>query len=251
MQNRGSSRRLERPLATCVAAGLAALFVLSPALVWATQIVTLPTGRPATVRPVADGTLVDGSIYGEFDGIPDDWDWTFDASGYEGAITLGTALPASSLEHRVVWEYNLSTVTPEPPVYATLTFTIRGAPVFPMPDTVVHVYSYPADLLEMPEDFGAEPAVLQGSVTVEPFQAPTVYTLDVSRAVNAALRSGDARIGFRFQVNPDTPHTRNQAFIDALDEEPETKPFLSIRPPGVRPKPGDEPDEPIDPAPLP
>jgi hypothetical protein len=175
-----------------------------------------------------DGTIVDGGVFGEFDGVPDDWDWTFDDSGYEGAITLSTESPINSMEHRVVWEYDLRTLTIEPPVSATLHFTIRGATVFPIEDAVVHIYTYPANLDEDPEDFGAEPAVFQGSVTVPPFQPATDYELDVSDAVNDVLGNPLEAVAFRFQINPDTPHDRNQAFIDAADDDPSTKPFLVI-----------------------
>ncbi len=185
-------------------------------------------GAVDIVYPTADGTLADGGIHGVFDGVPDDWDWDFDDWGYDGAITLATETPETSLEHRVVWEYNLYGLSYSPPVSATLTFTIQGAPVFPMPDAVVHVYSYPADLLESSDDFGAGPAVFEGSVTLIPYQQPTEFMLDVSSAVNDALLSGDNKVAFRFQINPDTPHDRNQAFIEAFDDEPSTKPFLTI-----------------------
>ncbi len=181
-----------------------------------------------TFHASADGTIVDGGVYGSFDGVPDAWDWTFDESGYEGAITLSTESPVNSMEHRVVWEYDLRGLTIDPPVSASLRFTIRGATVFPMEPAVVHVYSYPADLEEDPDDFNAEPAVFQGSVTIPPFQPATDYALDVSDAVNGALGGRLDAVAFRFQIDPDTPHDRNQAFIDALDEDPSTKPFVVI-----------------------
>ena len=192
-------------------------------------LVPAPLATAQTVvRPLADGTLVDGGIYGDFDGVPDDWDWAFDDSGYDGAITFATETPETSLEHRVVWEYSLWGLSYSPPVSATLTFTIRGAPVFPIPDAVVHVYSYPADVAESSDDFAAGPAVLQGSVILASYQPPTEFTLDVSSVVNEAMLGSLNRVAFRFQINPDTPHNRNQAFIDALDDEPSTKPFLTI-----------------------
>jgi hypothetical protein len=182
-----------------------------------------------TVFPSADGTLADGGIYGPFDGVADDWDWTFNESGYEGSITLTTAAPPG-LEHRVVWEYSLSGVTLEPPVSAELTFTVRGAPIWPFPDVDVCVFSYPADMLESPEDFAVGPAIFQGLVTVVAYQPPTVYALDVSEVVSEALLMGGDAVAFRFQVDPDTGNESNQAFIDALDSDPATKPFLSIGP---------------------
>jgi len=193
-----------------------------------------------TVYPSKDGTLVDGGIYGTFDGVADDADWYFNESSYEGSITLATDPPESSLEHRLVWEYNLSSITLEPPVSATLTFTIRGAPVWPFPDTDVHVYSYPADLQETLADFSAAPAEFQGSVTIIPYQLPTEYSLNVDNVVSDALVSGDDKVAFRFQVDPNTIELSNQALIDAVDSDPATKPFLTI---DEGPVPGDFNDD--------
>jgi len=181
-----------------------------------------------TLYPSKDGTLVDGSEYGPFDGVADAADWYFSDSGYEGAITLNTEAGGLSFEHRLVFEYDLRRVTAAPPVTAMLTFTVRGAPVYPFPDVNVHVHAYPADLLETLGDFHAGPATLQGSVTITPYQPPTRYSLDVSTIVSASLLSGSDRVAFRFQVDPGTPHHANQAFIDALDSDPSTKPFLTI-----------------------
>ncbi len=191
-----------------------------------------------SLAPVKDGTIVDGGVFGPFDGVPDSWDWTFNETSYEGAISLVTDPPVSAMEHRVFWEYDLSGVTIEPPVSAVLSFVMRGPPVFPFPDVEVFVYSYPADLSETPEDFFVGPAVLQGSAVVESFQSPTDFTVIVSGAVNEALVSGADRVGFRFQIDPDTPNVASQAFIDALDSEPETKPVLTISE-GVSGVPGD------------
>ena len=188
------------------------------------------------VYPVADGTIADGGVFGVFDGVPDDSDWVFDESGYDGAITLATETPQSSIEHRVVWQYNLSAVSTTPPVSATLSFSLRGAPAFPMPDAVVHVYSFPPTLTEAPEQFDAQPATFLGSVTLAPFQPQTPFVLDVSTLVTDALNSGAGAVAFRFQINPSTPHDRNQAFFDALDEQRETKPTLVIDVAGI---PGD------------
>lgn len=180
-----------------------------------------------TFYPVKDGTLADGGTYGPFDGVADAWDWTFNDTGYEGSITLTTDSPPL-IEHRLVWEYDLTDVSFEPPVYAELTFTVRGAPIWPFPDVVVNVYSYPADLIESPEDYSAGPAILEGSATVVAYQPPTDYTLDVSSVVSEALLSGENKVAFRFQIAPDTPNESNQAFVDALDADPATKPSLTI-----------------------
>ncbi len=175
------------------------------------------------VYPVADGTIADG-FADSFDGDPDAWDWTFDMTSFEGSITL----IFDNLDRRVVWEYDLSDVELTPPVSATLTFTIRGSTSVLGPDADVQIFSYPVDLAEDPADFSAEPAVLEGGVTVPPLQAPTVHTLNVSSVVGSALSTGTDAVAFRFQINPDTPDDFSQAFIDALDSAPATKPTLTI-----------------------
>jgi hypothetical protein len=181
-----------------------------------------------TLYPAKDGTLADGGVYGPFDGTADNADWYFNESSYEGSITLATQTPESSLEHRVVWEYNLSSVSLTPPVSATFYFTIRGAPVYPRPDVDVHVYSYPSDLVESLTDFSAGPAELLGSVTLSPYQPPTEFSLDVSDVVSEALSTGSDKVAFRLQVDPGTSSDVNQAFMDALDSDPTTKPYLVI-----------------------
>ena len=155
--------------------------------------------------PLADGTLVDGVPFGPFDGNADAWDWSFNRSSYEGSIALSNEVVGSSFESRVVWEYDLSSLTTAPPVTAKLRFTLRGAPRFPAEAAPVGVYAYPADLLEKTEDFKAAPIGLVGNVSIEPYQAPTTYTVSVSGVVNRALRQGVDKIGFRFQIDPDTP----------------------------------------------
>ena len=184
----------------------------------------MPAIAQLTLHPSKDGTIVDDGV----DGTPDRADWSFDGSSYEGAITLVTSGP-SSQENRVVWEYNLGVVTLEPPVSAKLTYTIRGAPIFPFPDVDVFVYAYPSDLRETLSDFSAGPAALVGWQTLWALQDPTVFTIDVSGVINEALADGSDRAAFRFQIAPGTPNEANQAFIDALDSEPGTKPFLTIR----------------------
>lgn len=180
------------------------------------------------IYPSADGSLVDGGEYGPFDGVSDASDWTFNQSGYEGVITLVTAPEEDRLEHRLVWEYDLSDIVAAPPVSATLTFTVRGRAAFPIPDVNVHVYAYPADLVETPADYGAGPAVLQCSLPVVAYEEVT-YTVAVTDAVGSALQNGDNGVGFRFQISPGTENGANQAFIDALETDLTTKPFLTIR----------------------
>ncbi len=185
-------------------------------------------GRAAeVVYPTADGTLADGGGFGVYDGIADTCNWEFGSKGFAGAVTLTTETPASAVEHRIVCEYDLHGVGLSTPVVSTLTFTTRGASILPFPDVTLNVYSYPADLIESPGDFSAQPAVLQGIFTVSALQAPRTETLDVSELVTSALNDGRV-VAFRFQIDPATPHAANQVFIDALDTDPITKPFLTI-----------------------
>ncbi|UCE60587.1 MAG: hypothetical protein JSU63_02320 [Phycisphaerales bacterium] len=190
------------------------------------------TSEAQTIYPSKDGTLVDGGSYGIFDGSADHADWYFNESSYEGSITL-----TQDVEYRVVWEYDVSGVTLEPPVSATLTFEIRGASLFPLSDVAVHVYSYPADLLETLDDFHAGPTELQGVAIVEPYQESRVYTVNVGGPVNEALTSGGDAVAFRFQVDPNTTQDANQAFMDVLEAEPTTKPALTVT--DFVPPPGD------------
>ncbi len=202
------------------------------ALVYVTSLVfvamaAVPTRAAELVYPTADGTLADGGVFGSFDGVVDNCNWEFERIGVSGAVTLSTETPASSVEHRMVFEYDLRAVNLTPPVEATLSFTRRGASVFPFPDVTLEVYSYPADLAESPDDFSAQPAIFQGAFVVPAGQSPTIEVLDVSAVVTAAL-SGAKRVAFRFQIDSGTLHPSNQVFIDALDSEPDTKPFLTI-----------------------
>jgi hypothetical protein len=189
---------------------------------------TAMASEAVNVYPAAGGTIADGGIYGTFDGSPDNWDWTFNKSGYEGAITLTTQAVASSQENRVVWEYDLRGLSLPSPLTAALVFTVRGGAAEPLPDAEIHVYSFPSDLMETAGDFGAGPTTFQGSVTVAARQAPTEVTVDVTDAVRGAVASGTNKVAFRLQINPSTAHARNQAFIDALDSDYTTKPRLSI-----------------------
>ncbi|UCG33317.1 MAG: hypothetical protein JSU68_01555 [Phycisphaerales bacterium] len=188
---------------------------------------TAVAAEAVNVYPTAGGTIADGGIYGTFDGSPDNWDWTFNQSGYEGAITLTTQTLPSSQENRVVWEYDLRSLSLPSPLTATLVFIVRGGAAEPMPDAEIHVYSFPSDLMETAADFGAGPAMLRGSVTVAARQAPTEVTVNVTDAVREAV-NGTKKVAFRLQINPSTPHAKNQAFIDALDSDYTTKPRLSI-----------------------
>ncbi|MCP4590387.1 MAG: hypothetical protein GY842_06570 [bacterium] len=212
-------------------------FCIAVAVLGGWLITSAPSWGAVTIRPVKDGTLVDGGGFGTYDGVADAADWYFNESSYEGAVTRGSN-PA--IEHRVVWEYNLSTVTLTPPVSATLTFTMEGASVWPLPDTDVHVYAYPADLVEDFADFSSGPTVLQGIVTIVPFQDPTEYSLNVDTPVNDALTSGLDQVAFRFMVDPDATEPDYQAFIIALESSPTTKPYLTIDEPA---DPGDLDDD--------
>ena len=128
-------------------------------LVWTGLVVvcwicTAGAAWAQTLLPVKDGTLADGGTYGVFDGVPDIADWYFNASSFEGSISLAVGGPGGGLDRRVVWEYDLSDITREPPVSATLGFSLRGAFGFPVPEDVdVHVYAYPSDLVESMDDF--------------------------------------------------------------------------------------------------
>jgi hypothetical protein len=189
-------------------------------------------GVDQIVYPSADGTIVDGGGYGLFDGLGDSADWTFNDTSYEGAITLSHS--PLEIEQRVVWEFNLS-ATGTPPVTAKLTFTLRGAARFPALPAPVQIYSYPADLVENLSDFSAAPNGLVAELPIQPYQPPTTYQVNVSALVNEVITTGIRRVAFRFQIDPLAQDLANQAFIDALDSDPATKPFLTI----VKQMPGD------------
>ncbi|MEK7711314.1 MAG: hypothetical protein AAB341_05400 [Planctomycetota bacterium] len=198
---------------------------------------TLPRsaqGAEQIFVPSADGTLVDGICPDggicPFDGVADAAEWTFNPEfgHYAGAITL-VRTPPQGFERRVVWEYNLGTVTAPPPVTAKLTFKLRGAGLFPAEPAEVDVYAYPADLLESLSDFSAGPATLVITKSIAPYQPATTYVANVSDVVNAAIVSGLKKVAFRFQINQDTIVESNQAFMDVLDSDPSTKPFLTVR----------------------
>ncbi|NOT01640.1 MAG: hypothetical protein HOP29_13545 [Phycisphaerales bacterium] len=188
-------------------------------------LAVMPVHAQQVIRPVKDGTILDTGA----DGVPDTLDATFNNStpGFEGAITLIRGVNAREI--RVFWEYNLAAVTMIVPVSAKLTLTLRGAPIFPLPPATVRVAAYPSDLLESLADFGAVPESCVGVATVEPFQEPTDFTIDVSGVVNDALASGLDRAAFRFQIESGAPGDVYQAFIDAVDSDPATKPVLTLR----------------------
>lgn len=206
--------------------GFNALAVASAGIVWAAGGGSIATTQ--TLTPAWDGTVVDGGVYGAFDGDPDGHDYYFNGSSYEGAITLSRDTPQWSIEHRVFWEYDLSRVTLTPPVRAMLTFSLRGTPVMMAPDAEVFVYSYPADLRESESDFLAGPAEFQGYAVVAPYEEPPPFTVDVSLVVNRARLDGTNAVAFRFQINPHTSHTQSQAFVDANEDDQTTKPVLTL-----------------------
>lgn len=187
-------------------------------------------GVQVTVASSADGTIADGGSFGAFDGVPDSADWTFNDSGFEGAISLSRRVP--QFEYRVVFEYDLNAVRSYPLIAATLTFKLRGGTRFPADPTPVQVQAYPADVVEKIGDFSAGPSSVAANLSIPALQPATSYTIDVSVPVMEALASGARGIGFRFQVAPNAPADSNQAFMDILDADPTTKPSLSIRLPG-------------------
>ncbi len=174
------------------------------------------------------GTLVDGGFYGPFDGVADQWDWTFNGvGGFEGVLTLSPSAMPGPLEQRVVWEFDVSGLSPAEPLTATLSFSLRGPPIYPFPDVVLQIYAYPADLQEQPSDFNAEPAELVGAVVIAPFEEKS-YQLNITERVVDALRSDGGRLGLRFQVAAQSPSGEAQAFMDAVDSDDATKPQLII-----------------------
>ncbi len=183
------------------------------------------------VYPNKDGTLVDGGVHGSFGGGADGMDWFFNGFGNipEGAITRSVSDPDRKFESRLVFEYDLLRVTYTAPVTATLHFNLRSAPVFPIRQVEVFVFSYPADLLEQKSDYDEGPAELQGHAVTINYGATKSYVVDVSPVVDAALLSGVKKVGFRFQINPATSNPDSQAFIDAKDSDPTTKPTLVVK----------------------
>lgn len=181
-----------------------------------------------TIAPSADGTLVDGLPYGSFDGEADDADWTFNDTSYEGTITRSIPDLGYPIEHRLIFEYDLRTVGYASPVSAKLSFRLRGVTIFPFPEVTVSVYAYPADLQEDLADFSAASVSLIGQATVTARQPATPYVLPVNEAISNALGDGSKKIAIRFQIDPQTPNASNQAFMDAIDSDPNSKPILII-----------------------
>ncbi len=204
-----------------IAAGLLTLGALAMA-----ASTPFPTIAPSSLKiyPTKDGTLIDGGVFGPLDGQADYADWSFNGSSNEGSIALTT-----SSEHRVVWEYDLSGITYAEPVTASISFTLRLPAIFPFPNSLrVRVFSYQADLMESIEDFASEPATMLGSALLTPSWPPppaSVHQLAITDAVNAAIQSGASKVAVRFQIEPDTNF---QVFIDAVDSDPTTKPFITI-----------------------
>jgi len=178
-----------------------------------------------TVAPSADGTLVDGGDYGTFNGIADSADWSFNQSSFEGAITVSHE-GSSHIEHRLIFEFNLNSVTRQPPVVAGLRFKLRGAARFPAETAIVQVFAYPSDLAETLADFSAGPAQLLDEFNIAAFQPETVFEIDVSDHVNVALAETGKRVAFRFQLA--APNLSAQAFMDAVETDPATKPNIVI-----------------------
>ncbi len=174
------------------------------------------------------GTLADGGLYGVHDGVADVWDWTFNGyGGFEGVLTLMQGGAARPLEQRVVWEYDVSSLPADAALSAVLNFTMRGAPIFPFPDMIVHVYSYPSDLAETTADYSAGPATL-AAVAVGPSYVQTFYRINITETVVEAIRNGGGRLALRFQIAPDSPYDGNQAFMDIVDSDNATKPVLTV-----------------------
>lgn len=191
------------------------------------SVVPMSWADTQTIRPSADGTIVDGAPWGPFDGVADNSDWSFNESGYEGAIALSHGA-VGAFERRVVFEFNLLTVSFTHPVTAKLLFALRGTTVFPAPNTVVTLYSYPGNLQEQATDYFAGPNTVVSRVTLVPFQGLTPFARSAGRLVNDALRRGETAVGIRFQIDPATTDPFVQAFMDVLDSTPETKPALQI-----------------------
>ncbi len=190
-------------------------------------LASVALGVEQVVYPSADGTIVDGGGFGPFDGAGDIADWIFNETNYEGAITLARA-PSPGLERRVVCEYNLNGLTVRSPVVATLTIRVRGSGLFPALTAGMQVFSYPADLVEQLNDFSVGPSVLVTEEFILPFQPATLYEIDISSLVDAAFANGTKKVAFRFQIDPDTAPNSNQVFIDALDSDPSSKPFIRL-----------------------
>jgi len=184
-------------------------------------------GADQTLYPVADGTIVDGGTFGVRDGNPDRADWYFNESSFDGVITL-SRFSAAPIEQRVIFEFDLRNVSLAAPVTATLTFSLRGTTRFPAESAPVALYVYPANAAENLSDFSAGPASLVMVASVAPFQPKTAYRVNVSRWVNEMRSAQQIAIGFRTQIDAQSPHAADQAFMDVLDSDVATKPVMRI-----------------------
>ncbi len=219
----GCRQRRPYRLVSCVSASVGVL-----TFTWAAGLVT----GGVTILPANNGklggTLADGGPYGSFDGVADEWDWTFNGfGGFEGVLTLSRSGATPPLEQRIVWEFDASILSATVPFIATLSFSLRGPPIYPFPDVTVEIYAYPADLQEQASDFGAGPADLVGAVVVAPFEERS-YRVDITQNVINALRTADGRLGLRFQLAANAPLDSAQAFMDAVDSDDATKPRIDV-----------------------
>lgn len=187
----------------------------------------IAVGAELLIGPAADGTIVDGGSFGAFDGQPDQADWSFNDTGYDGLITR-SQLEGSGLEHRLVFEFDLRSITFVRPVSASLTFNLRGSTRFPAETAPVGVIAYSGDLVQQLADFGSAPLRTVGVVPIRPFQPSSSYTINVSNVVNERLDQSAVGVGFRFQIDAGMSMDAYQAFMDALDSDIDTKPRLLV-----------------------
>jgi len=175
--------------------------------------------------PVVGGTIVDGGTFGAFDGVADAGDWTFNGSSNEGAITVSRdSIPG--LESRVVFEFDLTTLTPATAHSAIMRFQLRGSTRFPADPTIIDLVAYPGDLRTSLGDFSAGPASEIEQVVVNALQPSSTYQVDLSDLVADFLAHGTKTLGVRFQVAANS--SPGQAFMDALDTDPMSKPSLTV-----------------------
>jgi len=201
--------------------------------VLATAVLLLSQPGPARatsvlIFPLADGTIVDADNYGGFDSVGDEADWSFNGSGLEiGGVSRSVPDVGARFEYRTVWEYDLTGAGLSGPVTAWLTFTVKGTTAF-LPDADLHIFAYPANLREELADFSAGPAVFADHVTVAARQDAAIFSVCVGDVVTAERARGGTAIGFRFQIDPDSPYAASQAHVIAKDADDTTKPTLSI-----------------------
>ncbi|UCF35002.1 MAG: hypothetical protein JSV78_06785 [Phycisphaerales bacterium] len=193
-------------------------------------ILIRPFGGPALgdvrIHAAQTGTMLDGSIFGPFDGFADHADWYPDACNYAGSMAL---VPLHGMEQRVVFKYDLSELAAETPVQAALHLTLRGGTKHGMPDAEVRVYSYVTGPSLVLSDFHDGPAVLRASVAVPCFQPPTAFVIEISGALNDALAAGAEAIAFRLQIDPDSEETGSQAFLYGPDFQMPFRPYIEVQ----------------------